>query len=167
MALISYKIGLIASLLLILFSTSSCGIGLIVRGAVKKSVSVEKKTVPPAYIAKNQVLLVLMWEVKSYDKYAKKAFEKFYNGKVEYVTFEQLLSDRYSDVDKFPYVFSQGPGDKKMYLGESYSFSYEGSRPFHIYDRKNEKFYRSRISSGFFSRVMQGYAMKLNKIQGK
>ncbi|MDD2982186.1 MAG: hypothetical protein PHQ74_02250 [Crocinitomicaceae bacterium] len=160
-----FKISVIASLLLILFSTSSCGIGLIVRGAVKSSLSVEKKTVPPNFIDNKEVLLVLLWGENSYDDYVKKAFEKFYDGKKEFVTFEQYFSGKYNDVNKFAYVFSQGPGEKKMYTGEPYSFTYEGSRSFHVYDRKNEKFYRSKINSGFFARVIQGYAMKLDKIR--
>lgn len=159
------KISIIASLVLILFATSSCGIGLIIRGSVKKSLSVEKGSVPPEYIDKNQVLLVLLWGVGSYDIYVTEAFDKFYDGKKEYVTFEQFFSDKYSDLDKYQYVFSQGPGEKEMYSGESYSFTYKGSRSFHMYDRKNEKFYKSKITSGFFARVIQGYAMKLDKIR--
>lgn len=108
-----FKISVIASLLLILFSTSSCGIGLIVRGAVKSSLSVEKKTVPPNFIDNKEVLLVLLSGENSYDDYVKKAFEKFYDGKKEFVTFEQYFSCKYNDVNKFAYVFSQGRERKK------------------------------------------------------
>jgi len=104
---------------------NSCGVGLIVRGVVKKSVSVEKETVPEGFIRKDQTLLIMMWQNDQYDRYAKKAFDKFYSGKK----------------------------------------SFSGSRPFHIFDRANKKFYTARVRSGFFYRLMQGYAMKLNEIK--
>jgi hypothetical protein len=148
---------------IVLSTLSSCGIGLIVRGAAKKSMSVEKGTVPPDFIQKNQTLIVLLWGDKSFDKYAKKAFNKFYTGKKKFVTFSELKNDEeYQDVDKYPFVYSQGPGDLAMYEGNSYSYTFSGSRPFHIFDRRNKTFYKPNFRSGLFSRVMQGHAKALN-----
>ena len=143
---------------------SSCGIGLIIRGSAKKSVSVENKTVPADFISKDQTLLVLLWG-DVYDDYAIKAFKKFYHGPIEYVGFAELHTEKYSDLDRYSYVFSQGPGEEKMYSGGDYSFSFEGSRPFHMYDRRDKSFYKAQIRSGFFARVIQGYAMKLESIR--
>ena len=145
---------------------NSCGVGLIVRGAVKNSLSTEKGTVPEGFIGKDQTLLIMMWENDAYDRYAKKAFNKFYSGKKKFITFRELKeNEMYQDLDAFPYVFSQGPPDIKLYEDDSFSFAFSGSRPFHIFDRANNKFYSSKITSGFFSRVMQGYAMKLDQIK--
>ena len=145
---------------------NSCGVGLIVRGVVKKSVSVEKETVPEGFIRKDQTLLIMMWQNDQYDRYAKKAFDKFYSGKKKYVTFGDLKeNEEYQDLELYPYVFSQGPSDIKLYEEDSFSFSFSGSRPFHIFDRANKKFYTARVKSGFFYRLMQGYAMKLNEIK--
>lgn len=162
--LVKSKVLTYFSMLLIVFGLSSCGIGLLVRGVAKKSITVEKGVVPPNFIKSNQTLIVLMWGTKSYDKYAMKAFNRFYDGKKIYLSLNDLLTvEKYQDLERFPYVFSQGPGDMTMYSGKSYSYTYSGSRPFHILDRKEGKFYNSRINSGFFYRIMQAYAMKLNK----
>lgn len=146
-----------------IFSLNSCGIGFLVRGVVKKSITVENKVVPEKFIKANETLIILMWESGSYDKYAKKAFDKFYKGKKVYVNFNDFKTkEKYQDLEEYPFVFSQGPGDKAMYEGNNYTFTYSGSRPFHIYDRREGTFSRSKITSGFFYRVMQAYAMKLN-----
>ena len=156
----------LALLLVSSLTLSSCGVGLIVRGIVKKSVSVENETVPQGFIRKDQTLLIMMWQNDAYDRYAKKAFDKFYSGKKKFVTFSDLKeNEEYQDLDAYPFVFSQGPSDIKLYEDDSFSFSFSGSRPFHIFDRANKKFYKSKVASGFFSRVMQGYAMKLNEIK--
>lgn len=147
----------------LIFTLDSCGIGYLVRGTARKKYTKENKVIPPDFIEKDEVLLILKWEQGSYDKYAKKAFDKFYEGKKEYVTMAQLLSEEYSDVEKYRYVFSQGPGSPTMYEGKSYSYTFEGSRPFHIYDRLEGGFYKSNITSGFFYRIMQAYAMNLEK----
>ena len=153
----------LAFILSILFITNSCGLGLIVRGTAKKSLTVEKKTVPPNFIEKDETLLILLWG-DAYDKYAEKAFNKFYAGKKKYVTFDQYFSGEYPE-EEYPFVFSQGPGSPKMYSGESYSFTFEGSRPFHIYDRRSKEFYKARVTSGFFARVIQAYAIRLDEIR--
>ena len=154
-------------LLLSLFSLNSCGIGLIVRGAAKKSISVEKGTAPKTFIGKDEVLLLLLWENKAYDKQVKKAFDKFYEGKKEYVTYSELKSnEKYQNLDKYPFVFSQGPENKMLYEGTgNFSYTFTGSRPFHIYDRREKTFHMSRFTSGFYGRMIQAYAMKLNKIR--
>jgi len=156
----------VALLFILVMMLNSCGVGLIVRGVVKKSVSVENETVPNGFIRKDQTLLIMMWQNDAYDRYAKKAFDKFYSGKKKFVTFSDLKeNEEYQDLDAYPFVFSQGPSDIKLYEDDSFSFSFSGSRPFHIFDSANKKFYKSKVASGFFSRVMQGYAMKLNEIK--
>lgn len=141
----------------------ACGIGLLVRGAAKKRITIENNTVPPDYIKKDQTLIILLWGDKSYDKYAIKAFKQFYKGKMEFVSFNELLTNpKYEDLESYPYVFSQGPGELKMYEGGSYTYSFEGGRPFHIFDRANKTFYRSPFHSSFFYRIIQAYAKKLN-----
>jgi hypothetical protein len=150
-------------LVISILTLNSCGIGLLVRGAVKKTITVENKVVPTKFIEAEETLIILMWEDGSYDKYAKKAFDKFYKGKKVYINFKEFkTNEKYQDLDDYPYVFSQGPGDMRMYEGNSYSFSYSGSRPFHIYDRREGTFSKSKVTSGFFYRVMQAYAMKLD-----
>ena len=157
------KLIITATLMFVGFFLNSCGIGLLVRGVAKKSITVENNVVPKKFIDKNETLIILLWESGSYDKYAKKAFDKFYLGKKEYVTYNDFRTlDKYQDLDKYPYVFSQGPGEKEMYETDTYSYSYTGSRPFHIYDRREGTFSKSKIRSGFFFRIMQAYAMKLN-----
>jgi hypothetical protein len=141
----------------------SCGIGLIVRGAAKNKITVEKKVVPPDFIKRDQTLIILMWGDKSYDRYAMKAFKRFYTGKMEFVPFNDLLTNpKYEDLEAYPYVFSQGPGELKMYEGGSYSYTFSGGRPFHIFDRAEKTFYTSPFTSSFFYRIMQAYAKKLN-----
>jgi hypothetical protein len=153
----------ISILTLIVLSLNSCGVGLIVRGATKKNLSVEKNTVPPTYIRKDQTLIVGLWGVESYDKYVKKAFNKFYKGKKEFVYLGKLrTNEKYEDKDTYPFVFSQGPENIKLYKDENFSFTFTGGRPFHIFDRNTEKFYMLPFHSGYFGRVIQGYAMKLN-----
>lgn len=64
-------------LLTVLTILQSCGIGLLVRGAAKKRITVENKTVPPDFIKKDQTLIILLWGDKSYDKYAIKHLNNF------------------------------------------------------------------------------------------
>ena len=156
-------ISCLAIAVIVLSTLSSCGIGLIIRGAAKNSLSVKKGTVPTDFIAKDQTLIVLLWGDRSYDKYVKKAFNKFYTGKKKFVTFSDLKNnEEYQDLDKYPFVYSQGPGDLEMYEGTSYSYTFSGSRPFHIFDRRSKTFYRPKFRSGFFGRVMQGHAKALS-----
>ena len=149
-------------ILAITFLIQSCGIGYAVRGTVKKTITVENKVVPENFIEDDQTLLILLWSKNSYDKYVIKAFDKFYMGNKEYVTINQYRNEeKYEDLDKYPFVFSQGPGAIEQYEGGNYSYVFSGSRPFHIFDRKEKTFYRSILNSGFFFRVMEAYAMRL------
>jgi hypothetical protein len=150
--------------LITLISFSSCGIGLIVRSSAKKNISPEKGTVPPSFISKNATLLILVWDTDAgFNNFSKKAFNKFYSGNNEFVTFKEFMSnEKYKNLEKYPYIFNQGPGDKKIYEGNGYEFTYRGGRPFHIFDRKENKFYNSKSNSGFYSRIIQAYAMKLD-----
>lgn len=143
---------------------NSCGLGLIVRGVAKNSITKENEVVPPDFIKSDQTLIILMWGTESYDKFARKAFNKFYQGKKLFIGMDELINnDKYQDLNKYPYVFSQGPGESKMYDGSPYNYTFSGSRPFHIFDRREEEFYKSKVNSGFYSRVMQAYAKKLNE----
>jgi hypothetical protein len=147
----------------VMMTTSSCGIGFLVRGVIKGSLSTEKGSVPEDFIGKDETLLIMLWGSESYDKYVKKAFDKFYTGKKEYISFDELQKERYQNIEKYPYIFSQGPGNPRMYNGEAYSYSATGSRPFHVYERSTRKAYRGTVTSGMYYRVMQAYAMKLNE----
>lgn len=145
--------------------TNSCGIGFLVRGVVKNSLKTENNSLPEELDLKNQTILVMMWNSGSYDKYAQKAFQKKYGGKCEFIGFEELKKEKYANMDKYRYAFSQGPGDSKLYTEDSFSYSFTGSRPFHIYDRQKNSFYNLRVRSGMYYRVMQAYAMRLEQIR--
>jgi len=159
----SKKITPLIIIVLLLATFNSCGIGLIIRGAAKRKITVENNIVPPNYIEPNQTLIVALWGTKSYDKYAIKAFNKFYKGKKEFVNLGELKTNpKYEDLETYPFVFSQGPEDINLYEGDSFSYVFSGGRPFHIFDRKEKKFYMMSFHSGFFYRMIQAYAMKLN-----
>lgn len=149
----------------LLLSLNSCGIGFLVRGVVKGSLKEENKSLPESFNPKNETILVMMWNDGSYDKYARKAFTGKYKGKVEYVSFADLKKGKYQDVETYRYAFSQGPTNMDLYTKDSFSYSFSGSRPFHILDRKTGTFYRLTVTSGFYYRVMQAYAMKFEKIR--
>ncbi len=155
----SLKPLIIASALLI--SLTSCGIGLIVRGVAKNKYTKENEVIPESFIDEDATLLIMMWGSSSYDKFARKAFDRFYHGKKEYISFTDLANkEKYSDLEKYPFIFSQGD-DASMYSGKGASFYYEGSRPFHIFDRKKDKFHMANVTSGFFYRIMQAYAKQM------
>ncbi len=153
----------ISILTLIILTFSSCGLGLILRGVTKKTLTVQKKTVPPTFIRKDQTLIIGLWGAESYDKYAKKAFGKFYLGKKEYVHISEIRKNpKYDNKDAYPFVFSQGPEDIKLYKNDNFSYTFVGGRPFHIFDRNEEKFYMLPFHSGNFGKIIEGYAIKLN-----
>lgn len=129
-----------------------------------KAVLKKDEVVPPDFIKPDETLIVLMWGDESYDKYARGAFNEFYQGKKVFIGFGDLMeNEKYQDLDKYPYVFSQGPGESEMYESSSYRYTAYGSRPFHIYDRRKKEFYKSKVTSGFYKRIMEGYARGLNK----
>lgn len=141
---------------------SSCGIGLIIRGVSKKHLTVEREAIPPDFPGNDGTLLIMLWGTKSFDKYEIKAFDKFYHGKKKYIGFGDLKKDEFQDVEKYRFIFSQGPGDSAMYTSNSYSYS-NTSRVYHIWDRQTGEFYNGHIKSSFFYRILQAYAKNMEK----
>lgn len=141
---------------------SSCGF--LVRGVVKSSLKTSNNSLPSDLDLKNTTLLVMLWS-EGYDRYARKAWGKKYGGKMEYVTFADIKTEKYANTDKYRYAFSQGPGKMELYTKDSYSFVYSGSRPFHLYDRKTGKFYDLHIRSGLTQKVIEAYAMRFEGIR--
>ncbi|PCJ22573.1 MAG: hypothetical protein COA97_13310 [Flavobacteriales bacterium] len=124
-----------------------------------KNISEEKGAIPPEYGKENSTLICILSEkkryAKSYNKYLQKNMGKEYTGEIVYITDAESKTEKYADLDKYRYLFFrdhyQSPTSEYM------------TSKFYIIDRKLDKTYKCKMTSGAFGKLILGYAIQLEK----
>ncbi len=139
---------------------SSCGA--IVKSKANNNLTEEKGAIPPEFGNKNTTMLFISHH-RSYNKYLKKNVKKIYKGNSEIISTEELNSNtEYRNTEKYRYIFDY---DYKSYsyTKSDGSFGNGQVKKFYVLDRKNEKKYKSPMTSGYWSKLQKVYLKKLNE----
>lgn len=122
-----------------------------------KSITEEKGAIPPDFGKSNTTLIFVTYKARSYNKQLAKQVSKKYHGAFEFVRDTELGSGKYSDLDKYPYEFRWGKTTHYM-NGNSLS-----TNQFYIFSRKDEKEYKSPMTSGLRKKLIAAYLINLEK----
>lgn len=155
----------------------SCGIGKSKEmSKMESEFTVENDAIPPDYGKQNEVLLVVLEERKSYDKWLEKGFSNSYFGNYEFVTKEDLKSSKYSDTEKYRYFFTYEKGTEYSTKYTSQDLGFKGSttktytsnfKRYLVFDRLNDKKYSSGAEFSYFGKAIEVYAKKLEEKRNK
>ena len=149
------------------FLLNSCGA--IVKGTALKRFTVENKVIPADFGKKDEVLLCVLKGRDSRDKYMKKHISKYYKGQYEFVLQSDLSDAKYDDLSTYKYVFDYNALSSQGNYYNNASGSFENrtipSSRYYIYDREANQYYLSNLTSGFFSKLIQAYVIKLEKVR--
>lgn len=158
---------------ILVLSLSSCGA--IVKSKAKKYATVEKGAIPADFGKNNTVVLFVTSGKKSYDKYLKSNIKKAYQGKYELVSKSELTADKYSDTDKYRYVFDYKSvsyayhSDNSVIYGQSAHTGMNNAtgqvRRFLITDRTDDKEYVMSMTSGFWSKLQRMYLKNMEEVR--
>ncbi|MTI31418.1 hypothetical protein [Xanthovirga aplysinae] len=151
----SVKITLGIFLMSLLFLMSSCG--LLVKSRAISTFTTENKAIPTDFGKEETILLCVVEGKRSYDKYLKKHVSNEYHGKYEFILRKDLDSDKFKDTSQYRYVFDYDRGSSFTGGIAATNASY------FIFDRKEDVKYISPLTSSFFSRLIQGYMINLEK----
>lgn len=145
----------------------------IAKGKLKKNLTVKNHAIPPDVGLKDTYIMCILTGRNSRDKYLRKNFAKEYKGKYVFVTESEAISEKYSDVDKYRYIFTftRYAGSVKttttvtgggMKNSNTSTVTTHASNYFMI-DRKTNTEYNSKYSSSFYGKYILAYAMNLEK----
>jgi len=149
-------------IVLLVLGLSSCG-SMVLNQALK-NYTVEKKAIPENFGKGNTVLLCVIHGKNKYDKYMKENVKKEYHGEYEFVLKKDIDTDKYSDTDKYRYVFDEGTSSYKINpTSNTYANNSVSTMKFSIYDRKEDKLYSSGFSSSYFSTSIKAYMINLEQ----
>ena len=172
------KTGFLLSLLSLL-SLNSCHLlilGAVAKGKANRNITEEKGAIPPDFGKDNSTMVFITHE-RSYNRYLKKNVKKKYEGKYEFATEEDFASqEKYRDISKYRYVFDYSyrpagtvwksstinSGDFSIKTYKNRPALYKVKR-FAVVDRKEERIYKSIITSSFWSKLQKVYLRKLNE----
>lgn len=164
------KIQKIITLLLIIISLQSCGI--LVKKAItvskaKKEYTVENYAIPPEFgNNSNEVLIGILKESKNYNNYLKRKIKKSYNGNYVLISDHELNSKKYSDLEKYRYVFTYKQGTKITTSVQTINgFTSGGNsyilQKFYVYDRLKKIEFISGAEFKFWAKSMEIYLKQL------
>lgn len=153
------KLLYLSTIILVTNLLVSCG-GIVTSMANKK-LTVKNGAIPPDFNKDNGTMLFVTYR-RGYNKYLKKNVANLYTGAHEFVTKDELASNLYTDIDKYRFVFDYD-------IISTTEFGFDGKmktrniRKFYVYDRKKERKFRSKMTSGFWSKLQKVYLKKLNE----
>lgn len=166
----------LAFLFIIAFICQSCLFlvtGPIVKSNLKKNLTVEKNAIPPDVGKDDSYIVCILQGRESRDKYMRKNFSKEYKGKHIFLKESELKTEKYSDVDKYRYVFTytriNGSTTVRTTVsggGMNNSNTSNVSTPssnYFIMDRKTNTEYNSGYHSSYFGKYILAYATNLEK----
>jgi hypothetical protein len=141
-------------------------------GALVKSVGVTQMTeakgaIPPEFGQDpTSVLVCIIRNRKSYDKYMIKNVKKIYHGKYVFVSAEDLETPKYADRNKYRYVFdgnTTANRSSEYSPSSGYKNSTTYSDSYFVFDRLKDEHYHARFTSSFFSALIRAYMTNLEK----
>ena len=147
----------------------------LVKSKASKYATVEKGAIPSDFGANNTAVLFVTSGKKSYDKYLKSNIRKVYRGDYELVSKEELKSSKYSDTDKYRYVFDfkkvfySYHSNNSVIYGQSANTGMKNAtgqvRRFAITDRRDNKDYVMSMTSGYWSKLQRMYLKNMEEVR--
>jgi hypothetical protein len=158
-----FKTVIIYSLLMILtLSLNSCFIAkAISKGKARREFTEENKAIPPSFGKANEVILCILQDRNSYDKFLKSAFKKKYKGDYVLVYKPDLYSAKYADKEKYRYVFDYDGGSIMTTAWSDGLSASSTMKRYYIYDRLENTKYQTGGEFGFFALAMRCYVENL------
>ena len=169
-----FPILLTATLCLFLFSCVS---------SMKTTIEEDGKQIPPGFGKKNEILLVIRKDKKSYDKYLEKNFSENYFGRYLIIDRAELESNKYKNTDTYRYVFDEdyheeyksanpaqiaaNGGRRVNSNGTTVDYGQQMYAMFQVMDRKSGTVYKTKHGTGAFSKWMRAYIQALEKARLK
>lgn len=127
-------------------------------------ISKKEKTIPPDFgDSSDEVLVVGSMADESYDEKIKKMVAEYYHGQSVFVTYTDLESDEYRDLEKYRYrffvikKFEYAPGDGRKYNRIRYTFNPE------IRDMKTDVVYKYSLLNYNLKNIVKAYMKELEK----
>ncbi|WP_420570689.1 hypothetical protein [Kordia sp.] len=158
----SFKTILLLTLVTTSFLMNSCGV--LVKAKARKSITEENGAIPPDLGKENTTMIFFLYH-RSYNRYLKKNAKKFYKDDYIFLTEEEFTkNETYRDISKYRYIFKF---DYIHYTVPDFnSPSFEKRRrvkKFYIVDRKTGITYKSKMTSGLWSKLQKVYFEKLSE----
>ncbi|MFV8334876.1 hypothetical protein ACNQF7_02185 [Flavobacterium sp. RSP29] len=158
-------------LMILILSLNSCFIAKSIEAKhARAEFTTENKAIPPSFGKSNTILLCVLQGRNSYDKFLKSAVKKNYKGEYILIYSYDLSSDKYSDKNKYRYVFDYNSGSSiastyryssPYSTVNSYSNATTTYKRFYVNDRLENKIYQSGAEFGFFANAMKIYMANL------
>lgn len=155
---------LIVSVIIFVQLFDSCG------GVPLKHFTVEKKALPADFGSDSQcILMCILKDRSSRDKYMEKQITNEYHGKYEFISESDLGSAKFKNKDIYRFLLDyKGSSTTSTYMsGGSLRTSNIPTSNYYLLDRKSNKEYNSNFKSGRFSKSIQAYAINLEIVRLK
>lgn len=153
-------------LIFVMISTtfSSCFIGKAIEtGKAKNEFTAENEAIPPDFGKDKQaVILGIIQNRRSYDKYLESAFKKNYTGPYKLITAEELVSGDYDDKEKYRYVLDYQGGTTQTTIRDGGLTSSIQYKRYFVHDRFENKSYMSGAEFTFFAKALKVYVENLD-----
>jgi len=149
----------LTSTLLIILLVNSCASV----NSVAKRITIESGEIPPDMKMESFILIGILKEKKSYDKYVKKEYATYTGNYI--LTTEKELTTKYNDITKYRYFMDYHEEHSSSYSNGSFHNT-TGYR-YYIYDRKEKKEYLRESRSSFFALEMKAYLIAIESVRKK
>jgi len=154
-------------LIFVVCSLQSCFIGKAIEAPKMRSEFTVENEAMPADFGSDKEAVVLVVQGIGASKWMRKAFKKNYTGPYELVDNGDLNSSKYSDKEKYRYIFSWDAGTGYTVItdsGRSRSGTY---KRFYVMDRLEDKKYSSGAEFTFFAKALRVYVENLDVQRAK
>jgi hypothetical protein len=152
--------------------------------SMKATIKDDGTQIPPGFGKKNEILLVIRKNKRSYDKYLEKNFEENYFGKYIIIDAADTLNSKYKNTDTYRYIFAedyhmetptytagqqQEATQRQMERrgGPGLDYTPDVYAKFQVTDRKSGVIYRTKHGTGAFSAWMKAYIQALENARKK
>lgn len=158
-----FKTVITYSLLMILtLSLNSC---FILKGIeskyAKTDFTTENDAIPPSFGENNAILLCVLKDRNSYDKFLKSAVKKNYKGEYVLIYSSDLSSDKYKDLEKYRYIFDYDDGTVNTTSWSDGLSASSTMKRFYVGDRLEKKIYQTGTEYSYFANAMKIYMTNL------
>ena len=142
------------------FLVSSC---IPIRRGPVDTATVESAEIPPDMATEKFILIGMVKNRKSYDKYLRTAFDT-YTGKYILADNKEIAAN-YQDTVKYRYILDYT--DEYSHGNDAAGQAGTNSHHFYIRDRKANKIYMRKSWSAFFARDMRTYLQQIEAFRKK
>lgn len=150
----TFKLVVAIAIFTIPITITSCGS--IAKSHAKKEFTEEFKAIPPKFGYPNTTLLVTLRGRNSYDKYLKKAVEK-YKGAIVYIGIGEENLVEFADKSKYRFVFDYTSGSTSTVVYSDGLGSSVTAKRFFVKDRIEDKMYQCGFETSYFAKALEAY----------